>query len=82
MNFDNEIYDFPDVSTAHSSGILAYGGDLSVGRLLSAYRKGIFPWFNPGEPITWYAPKQRMILFPNDYKPSKSLQKTINKNFY
>ena len=82
MNFDNEIYDFHDVSTAHSSGILAYGGDLSVGRLLSAYRKGIFPWFNPGEPITWYAPKQRMILFPNDYKPSKSLQKTINKNIF
>lgn len=82
MNFDNKIYDFPDVSTAHSSGILAYGGDLSVGRLLSAYHKGIFPWFNPGEPITWYAPKQRMILFPNDYKPSKSLQKTINKNIF
>lgn len=82
MNFDNEIYDFPDVSTAHSSGILAYGGDLSVGRLMSAYRNGIFPWFNPGEPITWYAPKQRMIMFPDDYKPSKSLQKTIKKNIF
>lgn len=83
MDFhDFDEYSFPPVNSAHHSGILAYGGDLSVDRLVSAYKNGIFPWFNAGEPITWYAPKRRMVLYPNDFKPSKSLQKTIEKNVF
>jgi leucyl/phenylalanyl-tRNA--protein transferase len=80
--YDFNEYSFPPVNSAHSSGILAFGGDLSVDRLISAYKNGIFPWFNPGEQITWYAPKRRMVLFPNDFKASKSLQKTIDKNVF
>ena len=82
MDLDDPIYEFPAVDTAHSSGVLVYGGDLSVGRLMSAYRNGIFPWFNPGERITWFAPKKRMVLFPEHFLPSKSLRKTIRKNVF
>lgn len=73
---------FPAVETANKEGILAYGGDLSVERLLLAYQNGIFPWFNPEEPILWWAPPQRMVLFPKDFVPSKSLQKTIDKGIF
>lgn len=82
MDKNKFINDFPDVNTAHESGVLAIGGDLSTERLLSAYQNGIFPWFNQGDPITWYAPKKRMVLFPRDFKPSKSLQKTIAKKTF
>ena len=71
---------FPPVEQASAEGILAYGGDLSVERILLAYQNGIFPWFNPDEPILWWAPNPRMVLFPEKYVPSKSLQKTIIKN--
>lgn len=79
---DTNDYHFPDVETAHDSGILAFGGDLSTGRLLSAYRNGIFPWFNEGERITWYAPTERMVLFPEKFKPSKTLRKTIKNGIF
>lgn len=71
---------FPPVHEANSDGILAYGGDLSPERLLLAYTSGIFPWFNPGEPILWWAPNPRMVLFPADFRASKSLLKTIKSN--
>lgn len=71
---------FPPVHKANSEGILAYGGDLSPERLLLAYTSGIFPWFNPGEPILWWAPNPRMVLFPTDFRASKSLLKTIKSN--
>ncbi len=73
---------FPDVDLATPEGILAIGGDLSTKQLILAYKSGIFPWFNPGEPIVWWAPPQRMVLFPETYKPSKSLQKTINSGIF
>ncbi len=73
---------FPPVENANHEGILAYGGDLSAERLLIAYQNGIFPWYNPGEPILWWAPNPRMVLLPNDYRPSRSLQKTIDKNIF
>ncbi|WP_372746388.1 leucyl/phenylalanyl-tRNA--protein transferase [Lutibacter sp.] len=71
---------FPPVHLANKDGILAIGGDLSVERLQLAYKSGIFPWFNTGEPIIWYSPKERMVLFPKDLKISKSMQQIIRKN--
>ena len=70
---------FPDVSEAGQDGLLAVGGDLSTERLLLAYRSGIFPWFNDGDPILWWSPQQRMVLFPDKLKVSKSLCRLINQ---
>ena len=61
---------------AEPNGLLAAGGDLSVPRLLEAYRRGIFPWFNPDEPILWWSPNPRMVLFPSEFKVSRSPQET------
>jgi leucyl/phenylalanyl-tRNA--protein transferase len=55
---------FPPVESADENGLLAIGGDLSPERLILAYKKGIFPWFNEGEPVIWYSPPERMVLFP------------------
>jgi leucyl/phenylalanyl-tRNA--protein transferase len=70
---------FPPVETALAdpNGLLAMGGDLSVARLLDAYRHGIFPWFNPGEPILWWSPDPRMVLVPGEIRVSRSLAKRI-----
>lgn len=73
---------FPPVSSASTDGIIAIGGDLSVERLLLAYRSGIFPWYNEGEPIVWYSPDPRMVLFPEKLKVSKSMRQLINKNIF
>lgn len=75
---------FPPLENALESpnGLLAAGGDLSASRLLSAYRNGIFPWFNEDEPILWWSPDPRMVLFPNELKISRSLAKLIRKNNY
>lgn len=77
-------YQFPDVSLAleEPNGLLAIGGDLSPERLLAAYGQGIFPWFNPGEPILWWSPDPRAVLFPEKIKISRSLRKTLNKNLF
>jgi len=73
---------FPPVESADENGLLAIGGDLSPKRLILAYKSGIFPWFNEGEPIIWYSPPERMVLFPNDLKVSKSMEKVLkNGNF-
>lgn len=77
----NELY-FPPVETAHSSGIVAFGGDLSVERLILAYKSGIFPWFEDGEEITWFAPEERMVLFLNQLKISKSTRNILNRNTF
>ncbi len=68
---------FPSVSEASKEGLLALGGDLSVERLLLAYRSGIFPWFEDNQPILWWSPDPRMVLFPDKLKVSKSLKKVI-----
>ncbi|WP_120199735.1 leucyl/phenylalanyl-tRNA--protein transferase [Ichthyenterobacterium magnum] len=82
--------EFPDVSLASKEGILAFGGDLSPERLLLAYKSGIFPWFEAKEPIIWWSPDPRFVLFPEDLKVSKSMRQvlrntdfvvTINKDF-
>lgn len=77
MHFIGQELYFPDVSTASKDGILAIGGDLSVDRLVLAYKKGIFPWFHLEEPIIWWAPDPRFVLFPQRLKISKSMRKFI-----
>lgn len=74
-----ELY-FPSVEDASFEGALAVGGDLSVERLLLAYRSGIFPWFNEDEPILWWAPPERMVVVPAFYKVSKSIRNLLNQN--
>lgn len=64
---------------AEPNGLLAIGGDLSLDRLLDAYRHGIFPWFGVDEPLMWWSPNPRMVLFPNELKVSNSLKKTLKK---
>ncbi len=71
---------FPPVDTADEEGILAIGGDLSADRLLLAYRSGIFPWYNDDQPIIWWSPDPRFVLFPNKIKVSKSMQAVIKNN--
>jgi leucyl/phenylalanyl-tRNA--protein transferase len=61
------------------NGLLAAGGDLTPARLLNAYSLGIFPWYNEGDPILWWTPSPRCVVFPSEFKPSKSLRKVINK---
>jgi leucyl/phenylalanyl-tRNA--protein transferase len=75
---------FPPVETALVSpdGLLAAGGDLSVPRLLEAYSHGIFPWFNPGEPLLWWSPDPRMVLIPGQFRISRSLAKTLRNSGY
>ena len=62
------------------NGLIAIGGNLSTARLLDAYKQGIFPWFSEGEPICWYSPDPRMVLFPDELKIAASLKKTLNKH--
>jgi leucyl/phenylalanyl-tRNA--protein transferase len=71
---------FPPVSEANYNGILAIGGDLSPERLLLAYKSGIFPWFEEGEPITWWSPDPRMVLFLDELVVSKSMRNILNRN--
>jgi leucyl/phenylalanyl-tRNA--protein transferase len=79
MHFLTESLWFPDPENATREGLLAIGGDLSTERLLLAYRSGIFPWYEEGEPRLWWSPDPRMVLFPKQFKVSKSLQKIIDK---
>jgi len=74
----NEELIFPPVEMANKDGILAFGGNLSPERLLLAYRSGIFPWYNEDEPIVWWSPDPRFVLFPDKLKVSKSMQTVLN----
>ena len=71
---------FPPVSEAYEDGILAIGGDLTTERLKLAYKNGIFPWFNEGEPILWWSPDPRMVLFLEELIVSKSMRNILNRN--
>ena len=71
--------EFPDVDEADRSGLLAFGGDLSIDRLKLAYSKGIFPWYEEGMPILWWSPDPRMVLFPDKMIISHSLKQSIRK---
>jgi leucyl/phenylalanyl-tRNA--protein transferase len=72
---------FPPVEQAlpEPNGLLAAGGDLGPERLLNAYRRGIFPWFSPGEPILWWSPDPRMVLFPQEVKISRTLARRLRR---
>jgi len=74
---DNEL-SFPPVETSQPDGLLAIGGDLSVERLLLAYKKGIFPWYE-GEYILWWCPDPRFVLFPDELNISRSMKKLMKK---
>ncbi|MFZ1784394.1 MAG: leucyl/phenylalanyl-tRNA--protein transferase [Ferruginibacter sp.] len=75
---DKELY-FPPLEDADEDGLLAIGGDLSIERLVLAYRSGIFPWYNEDEPICWWSPDPRFVLYPNEIKISSSM-KTVLQN--
>lgn len=76
-----ELY-FPPAEEASFDGILAIGGDLSPERLILAYKSGIFPWFDDNEPILWWSPPRRMVVFPKVYKTPKSIRNIINRNIF
>ena len=75
---------FPDVEQAleYPNGLLAAGGDLTPERLLCAYRRGIFPWFSEGQPVLWWTPDPRAVLFPENLKISRSLRKTLRRGHF
>jgi leucyl/phenylalanyl-tRNA--protein transferase len=73
---------FPPTHLAEKDGLLAIGGDLSTERLLLAYQQGIFPWYSSDEPILWYCPRKRFVIFPSEYKVSSSLLKLYKKGVY
>lgn len=81
---------FPEVSLADEDGLLAFGGELTTSRLLEAYTKGIFPWFEDDQPVLWWSPNPRFVLYPSELKVSKSMKQfmrncnleiTVNKDF-
>ena len=78
---EDKTFRFPNVerSLIEPNGLLAFGGDLSSARLLSAYRSGIFPWFSDDQPILWWSPDPRMVLFPDELHISRSLNKALKK---
>ncbi|NVJ88716.1 MAG: leucyl/phenylalanyl-tRNA--protein transferase [Flavobacteriaceae bacterium] len=82
MYWLSDKIEFPPYEYATQEGIIAIGGDLSTERLIHAYKNGIFPWYSESEPIIWYCPPERMVLFPTDLKISKSMRKVLrDKNF-
>ncbi len=76
----SEALVFPPAHLARKDGLLAVGGDLSPRRLVLAYQNGIFPWFSRGEPLLWWSPDPRMVLFPRHINISRSLGKCIRKH--
>lgn len=82
MHFLTNNISFPEVSMANEDGLLAIGGDLKAERLLEAYSNGIFPWYEAGQPILWWSPDPRFVLFPGKLKVSKSMRQTLKKCNY
>ena len=78
----NDKLVFPPVEMATPEGIIAIGGDLGMDRLLLAYRSGIFPWYSEGEPIVWWSPDPRFVLFPNKLRVTKSMQSVLNNGSF
>ncbi len=78
----NEDILFPPVELADESGILAVGGDLSEKRLIKAYSQGIFPWYSPGEPILWWSPDPRFVLYPEKIKISRSMRQILKRKTF
>ena len=74
--------DFPPVESANREGLLAFGGELTVERLKKAYSKGIFPWYDESQPVLWWSPDPRMVLFPEELKISKSMKQLLKKDTF
>lgn len=79
---EDDWYPFPPVSSAYPDGVLCVGGNLSPGMLLSAYRQGVFPWFNDDDPIVWWSPDPRFVLIPSELHASKTMRKIIKKRSF
>jgi leucyl/phenylalanyl-tRNA--protein transferase len=77
---DEPVFPRPDL--AEENGLLAIGGDLSIKRLITAYASGIFPWYSEGQPILWWSPDPRMVLFPDKFKRHKNLRRTVEKKTF
>ncbi len=77
-----QAFPAPERALKEPNGLLAVGGCLSPQRLIKAYSQGIFPWYNPGEPILWWSPDPRLVLFPDKLSISRSLNKTMRKQAY
>jgi leucyl/phenylalanyl-tRNA--protein transferase len=75
-------HSFPDPRYAAAEGLLAYGGDLHPDRLLKAYRMGIFPWYNPGDPILWWSPDPRLLLYPERFDLRRSFRRVLRNREY
>ena len=75
-------YIFPPPELAEDNGLLAIDGDLSEQRILTAYSMGIFPWYSEGDPILWWSPDPRLVLFPHEFKVSRSLRQAMNKDIF
>ena len=73
---------FPPAELAEKNGLLAIGGDLSPERLLLAYRNGIFPWYSEGDPILWWSPSPRLVIFPNEFKIPKRLSRLMRQKSF
>ncbi len=82
MLLKNDDINFPPVNSAAADGLLAVGGDLKTERLLTAYRQGIFPWYNEGDIIQWWCPNPRFVLYPDALKVSNSMQTVLNNGTY
>lgn len=78
----SENVDFPPAHFASPEGLLAIGGDLSQERLLSAYRKGIFPWYSENEPVLWWSPDPRLVLYPGEVHVSRTLNRVLKKDLF
>ena len=78
---DNEIA-FPDPTLADDDGLLAVGGDLSANRLILAYQHGIFPWYSDDDPILWYAPHERCVIYPDKLNVSKSMKQVLARDTF
>ena len=82
MHYLTDKIEFPEVDKANKDGLLAIGGDLSPERLILAYQQGIFPWYEVGEPILWWSPDPRFVLFPDKLKVSKSMKQVLKNCDY
>lgn len=79
---DEQRFPHPEQALREPDGLLAVGGSLSPARLLAAYRRGIFPWYSSGQPILWWSPDPRTVLFPQNIRVSRSLRKTLRKGLF
>lgn len=82
MRFLQQHEKFPPISEADEQGLLAIGGELSIPRLIYAYNHGIFPWYDASQPVLWWSPDPRMVLFPKKLKVSKSMKQLLKKNAF